>query len=67
MADCVHAIDLCPDCDGLRVVEATRFEAAGLRIESDRGPIVSRGPVTITLSPFPGPCPNPHREEAARG
>lgn len=67
MAECLHAIDLCPDCDGLRVVNATRFEATDVRFEGNGGSLVPRGPVTITLSPLPEPCPNPRREEADSG
>ena len=67
MAECLHAIDLCPDCDGLRVVKATRFEATDVRLNGPGGAIISRGPATVTLSQIPGPCPNPRREEADSG
>lgn len=64
MADRVHALDLCPECDGLRVVDGTRFQATDVRLDGPHGPIVPRGPVTITLTPLPGPCPTPRPEEA---
>lgn len=67
MAEHLHAIDMCPDCDGLRVVEASRFEATDVRMNGPDGAINSRGPATITLSPLPGPCPNPRREETDSG
>lgn len=65
MAEHLHAIDMCPDCDGLRVVEASRFEATDVRFDGAGGSFVPRGPVTITLSPLPDPCPNPRPKEAA--
>lgn len=67
MAECLHAIDLCPDCDGLRVAKATRFEATDVRMNGLDGVIISRGPATITLTQLPGPCPNPSREETDSG
>lgn len=67
MADCLHAIDLCPDCDGLRVVKAVRFEATDVRMTGPAGPIKGRGPATVTISQLPEPCPNPRREETDSG
>lgn len=66
MAEHVHRIGLCPDCDGLSVVKGTRLQATDVTLTGPHGPIVSRGPATITLFPADPPaCPN--REGARRG
>lgn len=67
MAEDLHALDMCPDCNGLRVVKAARFEATDVRMNGSDGRIIGVGPATITLTQLPGPCPNPRREETDSG
>ncbi|MEW2568330.1 hypothetical protein [Streptomyces sp. NPDC047070] len=68
MSDCKHQIDLCPDCDGLRVTRLDRIEGiTSIRIDGPPGlsgmtlknPVVYGGPVR--------PCPNPTRKELGDG
>ncbi|MFD4314999.1 hypothetical protein [Streptomyces sp. NPDC058548] len=64
MADCVHRIDLCPECDGLRTVRLERLPGvSSIQLADDTSAIVARGPAAVYIGPVPGPCPN--REEAA--
>lgn len=68
MADCIHQLDLCPACDGLRVVQLDRIE--GISSVTLDAPGVSsisvRGPVRVWGGPVPGPCPNTASEETNR-
>lgn len=60
MADCVHQIDLCPDCDGLRVVKMTPLPGvSSLTLADDSSAIVRQGPARVYIGPVPDPCPNP--------
>ncbi|MFF6801124.1 hypothetical protein [Streptomyces sp. NPDC012616] len=62
--DCTHQLDLCPDCDGLRVVRLERLPGiVDIRIDGDSA-ITHRGPAVVRIGRAPGPCPNPRREEA---
>jgi hypothetical protein len=60
--DCIHHLDLCPTCDGLRV---TRFERLGC-VESvtlDAGPFSFSGPTEVYVGPVVEPCPEAASEE----
>jgi hypothetical protein len=66
VAERVHRIGLCGECDGLTVVDGSRFQATNVTLNGPDGPISSRGPATITIYPADPPaCPNP--EGARRG
>ncbi|MGY3199721.1 hypothetical protein [Streptomyces sp. TE5632] len=66
MPDCRHELDLCPGCDGLRVVEMTRLDAASIRFDGPAGSLVPAGPAIVHIGPAPGPCPNVRSEETDR-
>ncbi|MFH9826745.1 hypothetical protein [Streptomyces bobili] len=60
MADCIHHLDLCPDCASLRVTQMDRLEGV-TGISLDGAPL---GEVTaVYIGPVPGPCPNPPEEQ----
>ncbi|MEU0058687.1 hypothetical protein [Streptomyces sp. NPDC006334] len=56
MADHFQHLDLCPSCDGLRVLRGTRLE--GVTVDLDAGPWSFRGKTTLTITPLPEACPN---------
>ncbi|CAM5477913.1 MULTISPECIES: hypothetical protein [Streptomyces] len=56
MAEHFHQLDLCPHCDGLRVLSATRLD--GVSIDLDAGPFSFRGKATVWLTPLSDDCPN---------
>jgi hypothetical protein len=59
VAERVHRLDLCTDCDGLRITEGTRFQVTDVRLDGPAGPIVTHGPATVELTPLDRePCPN---------
>ncbi|KUN37683.1 hypothetical protein AQJ30_15475 [Streptomyces longwoodensis] len=61
MAERVDHVDLCPDCQGVRVLPATRISDVTVHMDgSDH--ISYRGKATVTVIPLPDPCPNPRRE-----
>ncbi|MGW2951515.1 hypothetical protein [Streptomyces eurythermus] len=64
MPDRRHDLDLCPDCDGLRVIELTQLDVTDIRFDGPAGPLVPRGPATVHIGPAPGPCPNGSNEES---
>lgn len=66
MPDCLHNLDLCPDCGGLRVIEMTRVDVVDFRMDGPAGPLVPAGPATVHIGPVPGPCPNLSSEENDR-
>ncbi|MFF4391450.1 hypothetical protein ACFY0G_32375 [Streptomyces sp. NPDC001552] len=67
MADSLHQIDLCPDCDGLRSVRLDRLPGVtSVTLHGDSPAISHTGPVAVYLGPTPGLCPNV-KEEAGRG
>lgn len=53
MDDCIHEINLCPDCDGL---VATRFQHLGGVATVDLGFGTGLTDVTVYIGPAPGPC-----------
>jgi hypothetical protein len=58
VADCIHHLDICPDCAGLRVVQLDRLEGV-TSVALDGRPLGSGGEVKVYIGPAPGPCPNP--------
>lgn len=60
MADCIHHLNLCPDCAGLRVTQLDRLEGVtGISLDG-----IALGEVTaVYIGPVPGPCPNPPAAE----
>jgi hypothetical protein len=63
MADCIHHLDLCPDCAGLRVVQLDRLEGVtSISLDTDAGPLSFSGETRVYIGPLPGPCPNPPEE-----
>ncbi|MFH8577130.1 hypothetical protein [Streptomyces zaomyceticus] len=67
MADHVHHIDLCPDCQGLRAVRLDRLPGVtSVTLDGPPSALAPRGPATVYVGPVPGPCPNP-TPEAPRG
>jgi len=67
VADCIHQLDLCPDCEGLRVVKLDRIE--GLTdikiVGGSTGSFTLRGPAQVYMGPVE-PCPN-DRQVSPRG
>ncbi|MGY5033546.1 hypothetical protein ACWC9U_22215 [Streptomyces sp. 900116325] len=62
MADCLHQIDLCPDCDGLRSVWLQRLPGVScLTLNADSPAISYQGPAAVYIGPTPGPCRPPMR------
>ncbi|MFF1965455.1 hypothetical protein ACFVW5_17940 [Streptomyces sp. NPDC058232] len=60
MADCLHQLDLCPDCDGLRTVTLHRLHGVtSVTLDSDSSTLSLKGPAHVSISPAdPGACPN---------
>ena len=58
MPDCIHHLDLCPDCRGLRVTTLTPLEGV-TDVHVEAGPFSFSGEATLYLGPTPDPCPNP--------
>jgi hypothetical protein len=62
-ADCLHQLDLCPDCDGLRVTELNLLPGvSSLQLGDDSGAVVRHAGVRVYVGPPPGRCPNPKAE-----
>lgn len=47
-------IDLCPDCDGLRVTELTSLGTVDITLNADT--FSFSGPAELYIGPTPGPC-----------
>lgn len=58
MADCIHHLDLCPDCAGLRVVRLERLEGVS-NVRFDAGSFSFSGEAEVYVGPAPEPCPGP--------
>lgn len=62
-ADYVDQLDLCPDCEGLRVTTLNLLPGvASLQLADDSTAIVRQGGVRVYVGRPPGPCPNPRAE-----
>ncbi|MGW3736660.1 hypothetical protein [Streptomyces sp. NPDC005148] len=67
MTDCLHQIDLCPDCDGLRTVLLQRLPGvSSLTLSADSPAVSYQGPASVYIGRAPGPCPN-QPDGAGRG
>jgi hypothetical protein len=66
VSGCVHHLDLCPDCEGLRVVRLDRLEGViSIEVDGDESPVGIGGPVEVYIGPTPGPCPNDQQPPSA--
>ena len=54
--DCIHQIDLCPTCDGLRVTRLDRLRGVE-NVTMEAGPFSFSGPAQIYIGPAPEDCP----------
>jgi hypothetical protein len=54
--DCIHHLDLCPTCDGLRVTRLDRLDGVK-SISLDAGPFNFSGPAEVFIGPTPTVCP----------
>jgi hypothetical protein len=57
MADCIHQLDICPDCQGLRVTRLNRLEGVP-NVTLDAGPFSFSGPAEVYTGPVPEACDN---------
>ncbi|MEU1852922.1 hypothetical protein ABZ499_27565 [Streptomyces sp. NPDC019990] len=65
MPDCRHDLILCPECGGLQVLEARRFDVTSLTLHGPDGrPIATSGPTTVHIARI-DPCPNTPRETSS--
>lgn len=55
--DCIHHLDLCPTCDGLRVTRLDRLEGV-VSVELDAGPFSFSGPAEVFVGPMAEDCPS---------
>ncbi|MEU6928954.1 hypothetical protein AB0A05_07295 [Streptomyces sp. NPDC046374] len=68
MADCMHEIDLCPTCDGLRVTRLNPLPGvSSLQLADESSALVRQGATQVYIGPVPGPCPNEPKEEIRAG
>lgn len=60
----IHHLDLCPTCDGLRVVRLERID--GLEsVTLNAGPFSFSGPAEVYIGPATEPCPEAATEETS--
>jgi hypothetical protein len=56
--NCIHQLDLCPTCHGLRVTSLHRLEGVdNITIIGPAG-VVTSGPATVYIGPVPADCPD---------
>lgn len=55
--DCIHHLDLCPTCDGLRVTQMDRLDGVE-SVTLDAGPFSFSGPVEVYIGPVADDCPS---------
>ena len=60
---CIHHLDLCPTCDGLRVTRLERLDGVE-SVTLDAGPFSFNGPADVYIGPVAEPCPEVPAEEA---
>lgn len=59
MDDHLNRLDLCPDCDGLRVMRLDRImDVVDVRIHAPQTGLKFKGRATVYMGPVAGPCPN---------
>lgn len=54
--DCIHQLDLCPTCQGLRVTRLDRIEGV-TSVTLDAGPLSFSGPAEVYIGPVAEDCP----------
>lgn len=54
--DCIHQLDLCPTCQGLRVTRLDRLEGV-TSVTFDAGPLSFSGPAEVYIGPIAEECP----------
>lgn len=65
--DCIHQLDLCPTCDGLRVTRLDRIPGVdSISIGYGDGTSYS-GPAAVYIGPVPEGCPAPPGSADAEG
>lgn len=60
-SDCIHQLDLCPTCDGLRVTRLDRLEGVE-SVTLDAGPFSFSGPAEVYIGPVAQDCTNEPEE-----
>jgi hypothetical protein len=60
--DCIHRLDFCPTCDGLRVTRLERLDGVE-SVTLDAGPFSFSGPAEVYIGPVKEPCPEAASEE----
>lgn len=55
MADCIHQLDICADCQGLRVTRLDRLEGV-TSVTVDAGPFSFSGSAEVYIGPAPEDC-----------
>ncbi|HEY9371873.1 hypothetical protein [Streptomyces sp.] len=53
--DCIHHLDLCPACDGLRVTRMERLDGVE-SVTLDAGPFSFSGPAEVYIGPVAEDC-----------
>ena len=53
--ECIHHLDLCPTCDGLRVTRMERLDGVE-SVTFDAGPFSFSGPTEVYIGPVAEPC-----------
>ncbi|MFM9589878.1 hypothetical protein ACKI1J_14855 [Streptomyces scabiei] len=54
--DCIHHLDICPTCHGLRVTRLDRLEGV-TSVIIDAGPLSFSGPAEVYIGPIVEGCP----------
>jgi hypothetical protein len=54
--DCIHQLDLCPTCQGLRVTQLDRLHGI-TGVTLDAGPLSFSGPAEVYIGPIAETCP----------
>lgn len=55
--DCIHHLDLCPTCNGLRVTRMDRLDGVE-SVTLDAGPFSFSGPAEVYIGPVADECPS---------
>jgi hypothetical protein len=59
--DCIHQLDLCPTCDGLRVTRFDRLDGVE-NVTLDAGPFSFSGGAEMYIGPIAEACPDATKE-----
>ncbi|CAL9665041.1 hypothetical protein SUDANB1_07167 [Streptomyces sp. enrichment culture] len=49
--DCIHQLDLCPNCQGLRITQLDRIDGV-TSVTLDAGPFSFSGPAEVYIGPI---------------